>query len=89
MEFLRQRGKKQTKLDVDKIVRRYLLSIKKGVSSADEKITRNDNNKLRTLYYTFVTSGKNYKGAQNFRKIFNEKTKRNLKLLKEKIHFFI
>ena len=89
MEFLRQRGKKQTKLDVDKIVRTYLLSIKKGVSSADEKITRNDNNKLKTLYYTFVTSGKNYKGAQNFRKIFNEKTKRNLKLLKDKIHFFI
>ena len=89
MEFLRQRGKKQTKLDVDKIVRTYLLSIKKGVSSADEKITRNDNNKLRTLYYTFVTSGKNYKGTQNFRKIFNEKTKRNLKLLKDKIHFFI
>ena len=89
MEFLRQRGKKQTKLDVDKIVRTYLLSIKKGVSSADEKITRNDNNKLRTLYYTFVTSGKNYKGVQNFRKIFNEKTKRNLKLLKDKIHFFI
>ena len=89
MEFLRKRGKKQTKLDVDKIVRTYLLSIKKGVSSADEKITRNDNNKLRTLYYTFVTSGKNYKGDQNFRKIFNEKTKRNLKLLKDKIHFFI
>ena len=89
MEFLRQRGKKQTKLDVDKIVRTYLLSIKKGVSSADEKITRNDNNKLRTLYYTFVTSGKNYKGAQNFRTKFNEKTKRNLKLLKDKIHFFI
>lgn len=37
MEFLRQRGKKQTKLDVDKIVRTYLLSIKKGVSSADEE----------------------------------------------------
>ena len=89
MEFLRQRGKKQTKLDVDKIVRTYLLSIKKGMSSADEKITRNDNNKLRTLYYTFVTSGKNYKGAQNFRKKFSEKTKRNLKLLKDKIHFFI
>ena len=89
MEFLRQRGKKPTKLDVDKIVRTYLLSINKGLSSADEKITRNDNNKLRTLYYTFVTSGKNYKGAQNFRKKFNEKTKRNLKLLKDKIHFFI
>ena len=40
------------------------------------------------LYYTFGTSDKNYKVAQNFRVLLDEKTKSNLKLLIDKIRFF-
>ena len=39
----------------------------------------------RDLYYTFGTSGKNYKDAHNFRISLDEKTKCNLKLLKNTI----
>ena len=39
----------------------------------------------RGLYYTFGTSGKNYKEAHNFRISLDEKTKCNLKLLKNTI----
>ena len=51
MERLRQKRKNKTKSNINEIVRTYLLCMKKGVSSVDEKITRNDNNKLR-LYIT-------------------------------------
>lgn len=38
MERLRQGGKNETKSSFDKNLRRYLLRIKKGSSSVDEKI---------------------------------------------------
>ena len=40
------------------------------------------------LYYTCTASGKNYWVTQNFRVLFDKKAKSNLKLLKDKIHFF-
>ena len=39
--------KNETKSNVNKIMTTYVLCVKKGVSSVDKKITRNDNNKLR------------------------------------------
>ena len=49
MERLRQRRRNETKSNVNKIMRLYLvICMKKGVSSIDEKITRNDNNKLKS-----------------------------------------
>ena len=50
MARLRQREKIETKSNVNKIMRKFLvLCIKIGVSSIDEKITRSDNNKLKSL----------------------------------------
>ena len=49
MERCRQRGKNETKSNVSKIMRTYLLCMKKGRSSVDEKITRNAKNKLRSF----------------------------------------
>ena len=40
---------------------------------------------LQDLYYTFGASAINYEVVQNFRALRNEKMKRNLKLVKEKI----
>ena len=48
-------------------MRTYLLCMKNGVSSVDEKKTRNDNNKLRRFILQLWGVGKNYKAAQNFR----------------------
>ena len=45
MERLRQRGKNETKLNAKKIMKTY----EKGMSSVDEKITRNNNNELRSF----------------------------------------
>ena len=47
MERKRSTAKNKTKSNINKIMRTYLLCMKKGVSSVDEKKTRNDNNKLR------------------------------------------
>ena len=47
MESKRSTAKNKTKSNINKIMRTYLLCMKKGVSSVDEKKTRNDNNKLR------------------------------------------
>ena len=41
------------------------------------------------LYYTLGKSGKDYKVAQNYRVSLDGKTKSNLKLLKDKIRFFV
>ena len=50
MDRLRQRRKNETKSNVNKIMKTYLVSyMKKSVSSIDEKITRNDNNKLKSF----------------------------------------
>ena len=49
IECLRQRQKNETKPNVNKTIRAYLLCMKKAGSSVDEKITRNDNNKLSTF----------------------------------------
>ena len=50
MERLRQRGKFETKSHVNKIMRTFLvLCMNKGVSSIDERISRNDNNKLKSF----------------------------------------
>ena len=49
IERLRQRGKNETKSNVNKIMRKYLLCMKKSGSLIDEKITRSDNNKLRSF----------------------------------------
>ena len=50
MERLRQRGKFETKSNVNEIMRTFLvLCMKKGVSSIDERISRNDNNKLKSF----------------------------------------
>ena len=51
--------------------------MKKSVSSVDEKITRNDNEKLRIFILHLLDVS------------LDEKTKSNLQLLKDKIHFFI
>ena len=57
------------------------------LSSIYVKITKRNMSIIncRGLYYTFGTSGKNYKEAHNFRISLNEKTKCNLKLLKSTI----
>ena len=57
------------------------------LSSIYVKITKRNMSIIncRGLYYTFGTSGKNYKEAHNFRTSLNEKTKCNLKLLKNTI----
>ena len=57
------------------------------LSSIYVKITKRNMSIIncRGLYYTFGTSGKNYKKAHNFRISLNEKTKCNLKLLKNTI----
>ena len=57
------------------------------LSSIYVKITKRNMSIIncRGLYYTFGTSGKNYKEAHNFRISLNEKTKCNLKLLKNTI----
>ena len=48
MKRLRQREKNETKSNVNKIMRTFLvLCMKKGVSSINEKITRNENKKLK------------------------------------------
>ena len=48
MKRLRQREKNETKSNVNKIMRTFLvLCMKKVVSSINEKITRNENNKLK------------------------------------------
>ena len=58
MKRLRQREKNETKSNVNKIMRTFLvLCMKKGVSSINEKITRNENKKIEMLY-TFATSHK-------------------------------
>ena len=49
MADLRQRRKSETKSNVNKIMRTYLLCVKEGVSLVDEKMTGNDNNKLRSF----------------------------------------
>ena len=49
MADLRQRRKNETKSNVNKIMRTYLLCVKEGVSLVDEKMTGNDNNKLRSF----------------------------------------
>ena len=57
------------------------------LSSIYVKITKRNMSIIncRGLYYTFGTSGKNYKEAHNFRISLNEKTKCNLKLQKNTI----
>ena len=42
-----KKEKNETKSNINKIMTTCLLCMKKDVSSVDEKITRNDNNKLR------------------------------------------
>ena len=49
MECLRERGKNEAKLNVNKITRTYLFCMKDDVSSVGEKVTRNDNNNLRSF----------------------------------------
>ena len=49
MERFKQRGKNETKSNINKVLRTYLLCMKKGGNSVDEKITRNDKNKLRSF----------------------------------------
>ena len=39
----------------------------------------------RAIYYTYGTSGKNYKEAHNFRVSVDENARRNLKMFKETI----
>ena len=51
MERLRQRGKNQTKSNVNRTMRTYLLCMKKGVSSIYEKIIRTQNNHLRNFIH--------------------------------------
>ena len=69
-----------------KIMRMYLLYIKKDVSWAYEKIKKEMTViHWGALLYTFGASSKNYKVAQNFRVLLGEKMKSNLKLLKGKI----
>ena len=57
------------------------------LSSIYVKITKRNMSIIncRGLYYTFGTSGKNYKEAHNFRISLDEKTKCNSKLLKNTI----
>ena len=90
-EHLRQREKNETKSNVNKNMRTYLLCIKKdlsscmqkGASSSDEKITRNDNNKWRSLI-SLKRLVKTWK-CPIFRVSLDEKTKSKLEFLKNKI----
>ena len=69
---LRQRWKHETKSNVNKDMRTYLLYLNEFRWWEDNKEMAIIN--WGALYYTFETSGKNFKVAQHFRASLDEKT---------------
>ena len=84
-ESLKQRGKNETKLNVNKNMRAYLLCMKKDVSTVYKKKKR-EMTIIEELYITPLGRLVNTARWPNiFRVPLDEKTKSNLKLLKDKI----
>ena len=84
--MLRQRGKNEFKSNANRTICTYLFRMQKGVSSVDDQIKKEMTIiNWGALFYNFGTSDLNHKVTQNFGVSPDDKTRSNLKLIKDKV----